>query len=457
MSAQLMSRRLRSVGELEHVSQGQSVLARGARGLDVKAVQDGLIALGYGLRGGADGVFGASTESAVREFRALHGRIGAGVIDATTVGLLDQSLVRLERVDTYDPSNRRFTSCPPLVEAFAGQPLPRRGEAVRCVQQALLDLLFSLPKWGADGTLGGETSEALRRFQRWQKIRVGGELTALTLMALDEVVPPPNEQVVRYPEYDNLIRDGWLTVTVGVGYDEANSDPPQLQLLEQGLLEAGFSSAGAAAGNAVKVFQRALTGRQGSMRVRVVSRYTASPEDRFAEGLIQDAVTIYLGHARYGTGPDFDAKESTAENFVIGLGAPQHLTGELEPGYDPHMNEILRGVPNDLLSRRFDPQRDQLWAFVGCTTRNYLDELRALVAGKDTQNLDLILSTRPVYWSDMAHHGLAIVRSLLQGESINRTKKALCEQALATEKRQGKEQAGDPFMIDGFGDNAQAS
>jgi hypothetical protein len=276
-------------------------------------------------------------------------------------------------------------------------------------------------------------------------------------MALDEVVPPPNEQVVRYPEYDNLIRDGWLTVTVGVGYDEANSDPPQLQLLEQGLLEAGFSSAGAAAGNAVKVFQRALTDRQGSMRVRVVSRYTASPEARFAEGLIQDAVTIYLGHARYGTGPDFDAKESTAENFVIGLGAPQHLTGELEPGYDPHMNEILRGVPNDLLSRRFDPQRDQLWAFVGCTTRNYLDELRALVAGKDTQNLDLILSTRPVYWSDMAHHGLAIVRSLLQGESINRIKKALCEQALATEKRQGKEQAGDPFMIDGFGDNAQAS
>ena len=57
----------------------------------------------------------------------------------------------------------------------------------------------------------------------------------------------------------------------------------------------------------------------------------------------------------------------------------------------------------------------------------------------------------------MAHHGLAIVRSLLQGESINRIKKALCEQALATEKRQGKEQAGDPFMIDGFGDNAQAS
>ena len=218
-----------------------------------------------------------------------------------------------------------------------------------------------------------------------------------------------------------------------------------------------WGSNGAAAGNAVKVFQRALTDRQGSMRVRVVSRYTASPEDRFAEGLIQDAVTIYLGHARYGTGPDFDAKESTAENFVIGLGAPQHLTGELEPGYDPHMNEILRGVPNDLLSRRFDPQRDQLWAFVGCTTRNYLDELRALVAGKDTQNLDLILSTRPVYWSDMAHHGLAIVRSLLQGESINRIKKALCEQALATEKRQGKEQAGDPFMIDGFGDNAQAS
>jgi hypothetical protein len=76
------------------------------------------------------------------------------------------------------------------------------------------------------------------------------------------------------------------------------------------------------------------------------------------------------------------------------------------------MNQILRGVPNDLLTRRFDPERYQLWAFFGCTTRHYLDELRALIAGKRIDNLDLIVSTRPLYWSDSGFYPLAIVRGL---------------------------------------------
>ncbi len=453
----LQSLALRDIVELEPVLAGQQTLARGARGAEVRGLQRGLLDLGYGLLGGADGVFGKSTEAALRSFRELHGRVAAAVLDAATLALLDASLVRSEAVAGQALTNQRFVGVPALARLLAHKaPLPRKGEAVTRVQQALADLLFTLPRWGADGSIGDETREAVRQFQLWQRIRSGGELTPLTLMALDQLAPPPGQQVTRDPEYDRLIHDGLLTVTVAMGYDEDGNDLREFPELEQGLAAEGFTRTGSTAEDAVHTYTRALmiAGRGGSMRLRLISRRTASPEDRFADGLVQDSVTIYSGHARYGTGPDFDAIDSTAQNFVIGIGAPQHLTGELEPGYDPHMNQILAGVPNDLLSRRFDPQRYQVWAFLGCTTRQYLDELRELIDGKRTDNLDVIVSTRPIYWTDSAFYPLEIVRGLLRGRSINAIQAGLCAQAVATERGLGEVKAGAAFIGDGFGDNA---
>lgn len=457
MPIELHSKILRGVSDLERVAAGALVLARGARGEGVRAFQRGLLDLGYAVLGGADGVFGRASEAALRSFRELHLRVAAAVLDAPTLALLDASLVRAEGVASYSLTNPRFTGDPQLTRLLQGRaPLPRRGDAVTKVQKALLDLLFSLPRWGVDGSLGEESREALRQFQCWQRIRPGGETTPLTLMALDQLAPAPNQRVSRSPEYDKLIRDGWLTVTVAIGYDEDSNDLRELSELEAGLRREGFVQTGATATDAVHTYTRALmiAGHTGGMRVRLVSRHTADPEERFADGLVQDSVCLYAGHARYGTGPDFDPIESTAENFVIGVGAPQHLGGDLEPGYDPHMNQILRGVPNDLITRRFDPERYQLWAFMGCTTRHYLDELRALVEGKRTDNLDLIVSTRPLYWSDSGYYPLAIVRGLLHGQSVNEVIAAMCAQAVVTEKSLGIEKTGDAFFGDGFGDNA---
>jgi hypothetical protein len=262
--------------------------------------------------------------------------------------------------------------------------------------------------------------------------------------------------VTRAPEYAKLLRDDRLTVTVAMGYDEKDLDIRERGEVVRGLLRSGFVQIGETADDAVHTFVRdlELPGRSGTMRVRLISRDTARPEANFAEGLVQDAVTVYAGHARYGTGPDFDGKESAAENFVIGVGAPQHLTGALERGYNPHMNQILAGVPNDLLRHRFDPERYQLWAFLGCTTRNYLDELRGLIDGKDTHNLDLIVSTRLIYWSNTAFGPLTIVRGLLRGADIDAILGPINERALATERKLGKEFVGPPFIGDGFGDNA---
>jgi peptidoglycan hydrolase-like protein with peptidoglycan-binding domain len=442
------------VPKLEPVITGEAVIVRGARSQGVRAFQRALLTLGHGLRGGADGIFGPSTEAELAEFRALWDKKGDAILDASTLEALDRSLARHEAVADYQLSNLRHRDDPILAKVLAGRrSLPRRSEATKTVQESLHDLMFALPRWGADGVLGRETAEAVRRFQRWQKIRPGGYFTPLTLMALDQLAPPPGEQVVRSPDYAALIHEGWLTITIGMGYDEGEADLRELRELEHALDNEGFTRVGSVGGVASYTRALAMDDHQGSVRVRVVSRHSQDPEEAFAEGLIHDSVTIYSGHARYGTGPDFDIKSSPEENFVIGIGAPGHRTGQLEPGYNAHMNQILAGQPNDLLVRRFDPERYQLWAFAGCTTRNYLDELRALIDGKDTHNLDLVVSSRPLYWRDMATFAIELVRGIIRGASYNAVHERLCATAAATEALLGESHEGDAFIPDGFGDN----
>lgn len=60
-----------------------------------------------------------------------------------------------------------------------------RGVAVRLVQEALLDLGYPLPAFGADGDFGAETVSAVRAFQRAQRLRVDGAVGRGTLGTLD--------------------------------------------------------------------------------------------------------------------------------------------------------------------------------------------------------------------------------------------------------------------------------
>ena len=71
----------------------------------------------------------------------------------------------------------RFTGDPVLEACLDGTHRmlpPETGEAVRKVQQALLDLGFQLPVFGADATYGDETAAAVTQF----KIAQGIEPTA---------------------------------------------------------------------------------------------------------------------------------------------------------------------------------------------------------------------------------------------------------------------------------------
>ncbi|HZI09571.1 MAG TPA: L,D-transpeptidase family protein [Myxococcus sp.] len=91
------------------------------------------------------------------------------------------------------PGNARFTGQPQLADvASGGQVLGpgSRGDGLRAVQAALLDMGFAL-HGGADGRFGPHTAQALRNFQVHARLPSTGTLDAATLRALDARSPPP--------------------------------------------------------------------------------------------------------------------------------------------------------------------------------------------------------------------------------------------------------------------------
>ncbi|MBJ6759270.1 L,D-transpeptidase family protein [Myxococcaceae bacterium JPH2] len=93
-------------------------------------------------------------------------------------------------------AHARFTGLPQLADVAAGGRVlgpGSRGEGLRAVQAALLDMGFALLS-GADGIHGPDTTRALRNFQvharsKFPDVRSTGVLDTATLRALDALAP----------------------------------------------------------------------------------------------------------------------------------------------------------------------------------------------------------------------------------------------------------------------------
>lgn len=190
----------------------------------------------------------------------------------------------------------------------------------------------------------------------------------------------------------------------------------------------------------VKSFE--LNGKPVKSLVKYVDRYTEGHKEGFAKGFAKDELVLYGGHARYGSGPDFDARESAAGNFVLGVNAAGHRTGALQPSYDAQMREILKDSKNDLEGTKMTNDY-QLMFFSGCSTKDYLDELRGIPKNKDASNLDLIGSNEPLYWNNIGDNVLSVLDGVMAGKSTDDLHAGLVRQ-----------NAGAGFTLDGFAGNA---
>jgi hypothetical protein len=142
-------------------------------------------------------------------------------------------------------------------------------------------------------------------------------------------------------------------------------------------------------------------------------------------------MVIYSGHGRYGSGPDFDPINSAKGNFVIGK--------PYEAGHVA-LNKGKTDLQKTAMTKDY-----QLMMFDACTTSYYVDDLRA-APGKDSKNLDLVVSTDLLPWSTASADVLRMLDGVTEGQSINQIKADLED----INKKPGKTQM---WKVDGFNDN----
>lgn len=147
----------------QHVQQRVSALPKvGDRGSAVAGMQRALIAAGVTLRGGADGIFGPATASALKAYQTSRGLPGTAQLDvptATALGIL------------------------PPVTASGMPSLGDRGATVQRVQLALIAGGVTL-RGGADGAFGPVTADGLKRFQAAKGFPVSGLVDPATAASL---------------------------------------------------------------------------------------------------------------------------------------------------------------------------------------------------------------------------------------------------------------------------------
>ncbi|MDQ3738600.1 MAG: peptidoglycan-binding protein [Actinomycetota bacterium] len=148
-------------------------LSIGSRGDAVRNLQRALINGGVYVLGGADGVFGPATQSAVKSFQQRNGLPASGVADSATLRALQGS------GGNPSPSN-----------GYVGLKQGSTGPAVRAVQQAIMRTGLTL-LGGADGVFGPATTSALKLYQRTNGLSVTGAVDAATARVMGLSGSPP--------------------------------------------------------------------------------------------------------------------------------------------------------------------------------------------------------------------------------------------------------------------------
>jgi len=148
---------------------------------DVVRLQQAMVARGFTLKGGVDGVFSARTEATLRNLQKAVGLKVSGTVDEATARFL--GLI--------------------VVQRLTPESLPKsgdQGEAVWTVQQALINNGVTV-KGGADGAFGVATTVALGTYQGRKGLPVTKTLDHATAFALGlvDVAPPAPVAAVAKP------------------------------------------------------------------------------------------------------------------------------------------------------------------------------------------------------------------------------------------------------------------
>ncbi len=147
-----------------------AIVSKGDRGDTVKDVQAALTNKGFTTN--PDGIFGANTDAAVRDFQQEHtlsvdGKAGPATMKKLAVAASTQN----------DKNDKQVTSKTSSSSVSKGD----RGEAVKDVQTALTNKGYTT---NPDGIFGSNTDTAVRDFQRDNALSVDGKAGPATMKTL---------------------------------------------------------------------------------------------------------------------------------------------------------------------------------------------------------------------------------------------------------------------------------
>ena len=252
---------------------------RGERGDAVAALQRALIAAGVTVRGGADGVFGGATETAVSSFQSTRGLATTGRVDVPTaiaLGIAPQavsntssstnmtdSAANAQNANAQNTNAQNANTATPAA-VVTNVVLPRRGQTgddVAVLQRALVAAGVNV-RGGADGVFGPATENALKIYQHGVRRPATGTLDEITARLLG-LLPAPT--VPRRGDRSDAV------VTV------------QRALIARGITVRGGADGvfGAATENAISTFQ-AAQGLTVTGRLDLVTFYAITSSDAAA-------------------------------------------------------------------------------------------------------------------------------------------------------------------------------
>ena len=229
-----------------------TTLYNGCRGDEVRQLQQALIDLGF-LKGTADGVYGNKTETAVRAFQKNSGLSVDGLAGTKTYELAVSKAGAKGEVNSVQASQGGAV----ISQTYSATTLYNgcRGEEVRQLQQALVDLGFL--KGTADGVFGNKTESAVRAFQKNSGLSVDGlagtqtrELAMSKAEAIKDSaasVPAPQNTpfsaqpssptigtaAYHIPSAGTLFGNNYDTICIGETGD-------RVKILQQALIDTGF-------------------------------------------------------------------------------------------------------------------------------------------------------------------------------------------------------------------------
>jgi murein DD-endopeptidase MepM/ murein hydrolase activator NlpD len=260
----------------------------GDSGATVSRMQEALIARGFTLKGGADGVFSASTQSTLKSFQKVVGFKATGRLDERTakfLGLIaaDQPAakkIKAAAATTAAPvvAPVKATAAPvvspvvapvvaPVVVPVAGMltidTLPTRGQrsdAVRLVQEKLIANGVEV-KGGADGIFGLATSISLANFQTSRGLNATSAVdlpTAIALGVLPDLATLGIPQINVFPSQGRCsFSDSWHAPRPGnrlhIGVDIVGPKGLALYAVVDGTITKMYGADSSLSGNALRL------------------------------------------------------------------------------------------------------------------------------------------------------------------------------------------------------------